>query len=490
MKFPIIGFILFLFTASAFCEISNKSLKEMQDYAEENLFVTIIETEYDTTIMSDGDSVVECTVHALVDSLFRSKKGLSVGDTLKIIYHLYDHFGQISAPYVSMDHYVPAFLNWNEDGYFEPAASTGSFRYVNLSDEQEKYPVVNDSLWVVYRKSGPNNLVPLGNYTLKRDENNLLFYQDDILVLRTYYFMNSLYPSKHIAHPQQPTFGTCRQDGSIISFAIEGEPNDSLVLILPDEKTAELDKRMNLYSKEIEILNSGHDYISKRSLLLLRGEKSFRTALISYGENKVVIREGYGLTIFLDSISKRISLLEISENETTQFLDSLCCIKSKSHGTSPVIGNLDIRLDSISDSIVYMYTRQFGPNMPKLENVTAKVGDTLYFDDPVTDEMLSLTIIECYIDTNWHYDLEYVFFKRLQFGTEVNITSPIKSNLPLSKLKNELAIMSINGRVVYSGYHTLSEIKSVIPSLQLASGIYFIRQKRKFGKYLGKIRVQ
>lgn len=490
MKFHFIIFTLFLFSISAFCDISDNVKKSMQDDADESLFVTIIKTVYDTTETSYGEIVVKCTVQALVDSVFRSNNGLSVDDTVKIIYHLYENWGQISSPYVLLGHYVPAFLNWNVKGYFEPAANNASFYYINLSDEQEKYPIVNDSLWMVFKKSGHNDSTFIGNYALKKEKNNLLFYCDDTLVLRCYNFMKSLYPSRRISHPLQPTFGTSRQGGSIISFAIEGKPDDSLVLVLPDEKTAALDKRMNLYSKGIEICNSGHDYVSQRSLLKIWGENRYRTALISHGENKVVIKGGYGLTIFLNSISKEISLLEISENEPTQFLDSLCCIECKSWGTTPIIGNLDIRLDSISDSVAYMNTRQFGPDMPILERVTAKVGDTLNFNDPVTDDALSLTIMEFYIDTNWHYDIEYVFFKRLKCGAEVDITTPIKSNLSLSKKKSDLAVISINGRVVYSGYHSLSEVKSVIPSLQLANGIYFIRQNLKYGKYLGKIRVE
>lgn len=493
MQLRFVSLILFLFSTTVFCQIPDHALKSMQDDANEKLFVTIIETVYDTTIMSDGDSVVECTVQALVDSVFQSKTGLVVGDTATVVYHLYDHWGQISSPYVAVDAYVPAFLNWDTSGgCFNVAAHNGSFHYISLSDNKEKSPIVNDSLWTVFRKSKLKDSAVIGYYSLKTDRNNLLFYHGDTLVLRCYSFYNNLYPSKHMEHSLQPTFGTCRQDGTILTFAIEGEEDDSLMLILPDEKSAELDKRMKLYSKDIEILNSGHDYVSKRSLIWLWGEDSFRTALIHYGENKVVIKEGYGLTFFMDSVSKKITLQKISENESTTFLDSLVYIKNRSGRTSPLIGNLDMKLDSISDSLMYTYIRQFGPGMPILNWLTFRVGDTLRINDPVTNDTLVFTALESFIDTNTisSYNSEYVFFKKIRFDKEVNVISPVKKTLSLSKVKDNMALISINGRVVYTGYHSLAEITSVVSSIPLASGVYFIAQNLQNGKYLGKIRVE
>lgn len=469
-------------------QIPPESLKEMQEESGEKLFITILETIYDTTITEDEDSVVESTVTALVDTVFESETNLSVGDTIQVSYYRMDHWGSIEKPYVSKSQYVPAFLNWNDMGFYKPAAVNVSFSYIFTPETKEKRPIVNDSLWEVYGKSG-EELTPLGYCSLEKDGENLLFYKGDSLFMRCYSFRNKLCPSPHLLHYLQPTYGCSYRKGSIISFASADETMDSLIFVLPDEQSAHVDNFLRLYTKDITLEYASFDPSTQRALLHVWGEESYRVTTIGYGEQDVVIKEGVGLSLFLDSSSKKLTLSGLSKGVDTAVLDSLVFIRSWTSNAKVIIGNVAFKLDSLVDSRIFMHSKCADSDI-LLKEYNVALGETLSFQDPLTDDTLSLSIIDTHTDTTWHRRLDYVLFKKLNFTPSVPTIVPVKSSLSYSHVKGELAIVSVQGRILYEGNHRLADVPSLVSGLSLSSGVYFVRQSLAKRIIMEKIRVK
>lgn len=474
--------IMFLFLfLSTMGQIPPDAIKEMQDEAPEKFFVTIVGTEYDTTISDFGDSMVTCTVNAKVHVVEESASSVAVGDTVTVVYTLNDVWGELAKPYVYLEEYVPAFLKWNEDGYYDIAADNGSFHLMTLDGSKHGSLVVTDSLWFGFRESKLIETPSLGEFSIENVNENLLIYKGDSLYLRCYNFCGALFVSPETPHFLKPVKGHVKEKGNVLEFELDNGTDDRLMFVLSDEKTVELSGWLTLYSRDIVIRYSSYDPRTERVLLCIWGEDSYRNATIGLGQNLVLTKEKYGLSLTLDSISRILTVDDVTTGENTDILDSLSYIESSWTYPRVEVGGINFHLDTIVKDTVFMKTGLAGRSgavkeVPTSGAFTAVVGDTVAVYNPSTMDTVKIEILEVHRDTMWHqYDTDHVFLKKLQFGTSTAIKHLVEKNsLQQSMVKEQLNIVSLQGRVLFSGEVRVAELSKIIDNLQLANGIYFI----------------
>lgn len=471
---------LFLFV-STMAQLPDDAIKSMQDRAPEKLFVTIVDTEYDTTISDHGDSTVTCTVKAKVNVVNETANGIEVGDTITALYTLYDNWGQLADPYVATEDYVPAFLQWHEDGYYGVAADNYSFHMMSLESNKFSSLVLTDSLWYGFRESKLVETPPLGHFTIEKVDNNILIYLNDSLYLRCYCFVDTLFVSPETPNVLKPVTGRILRKGSILDFVLDNGTDDRMMFIVPDEKTVELSRWLYLYSRDIKVRFSSFDPRTERALLCIWGENSYRNATIGYGQNLILTKEKYGLFFTLDSVSKVITIDEVTTGENTSILDSLSFIESSWVYPWVEVGGINFHLDTIVEDTVFMKTELAGRSgslkkVPSSGEFTAIVGDTVVVYNPSTMDTVKIEILEVHYDTAFYlYNTDHLFLKKLQFGTSTPIKQITKKNFLHNAIeKEQLKIVSLQGRVLFSGEIKLAELSKTITNLQLANGIYLI----------------